>query len=161
MKKLMATVGVLTLLAGTTMAQDRVERSDATEGRKFEKRAVHSERLMNDIPDLTDDQKTKIKAIKSENRKKMEPQRAEMKMLHSKLAELKMAENPNQQEINKLIDKSALVKAEMEKSRAATEMEVRGILTPEQRKVMDAKMKERMKQREKHHMERKQMQDAK
>lgn len=161
MKKLMATVGVLALLAGTTMAQDRVERSDAAEGRKFEKRAVHSERLMNDIPDLTDDQKAQIRSIKEESRKKMEPQRAEMTTIRSKIAELKKAENPNQQEINKLIDRSSLVKAEMEKSRAASELKVRSILTPEQRKVMDAKMKERKDVREKHHMERKQMQEAK
>lgn len=160
MKKLMATVGVLALLAGTTMAQDRVERSDAAEGRKFEKRA-HGERMMNDIPDLTDDQKAQIKSIKEESRKKMEPQRAEMTTIRSKIAELKKAENPNQQEINKLIDKSALVKAEMEKSRTASELKVRSVLTPEQRKVMDSKMKERKDMREKHHMERKQMQDAK
>lgn len=160
MKKLVATLGILTFLVGTGIAQEKKECTDAPEGRKFEKRA-HHERLMNEIPDLTDDQKTQIKSIKEESRKKMEPQRQEMKTIHEKLSELKSAENPNVQEINKLIDRSALVKAEMEKSRATSEMKVRSILTPEQRKVMDSKMKERKDMREKHHIERKRMQDAK
>jgi Spy/CpxP family protein refolding chaperone len=160
MKKLVATLGILTFLVGTGIAQEKKECTGAPEGRKFEKRA-HHERLMDEIPDLTEQQKAEIKAIKQETRKKTEPQRAELKTIQSKIAELKMAENPNQQEINKLIDKSALMKADMEKSRAASEMKVRGVLTPEQQKVMNEKMKIHMQQKEKRHMEHKQMREAK
>ena len=84
-----------------------------------------------------------------------------MKQVRMKLNELKTAENPDQNQINELIDKSAKMKAEMEKSRTASELKVRSILTPEQRKVVDAKRKERMEMREKRHAEKKEMREAK
>jgi Spy/CpxP family protein refolding chaperone len=84
-----------------------------------------------------------------------------MKEIRMKLNELKTDENPDSKQINELIDKSAKLKAEMEKSRTASELKVRSILTPEQRKAVDAKRKENIEMREKKHMERKQMKDAK
>ncbi|MBI1287971.1 MAG: periplasmic heavy metal sensor [Flavobacteriales bacterium] len=160
MKKLMATLGVLTLLVGTGFAQDKTQAVGSHPQQRFE-RGGKQEKMMAEIPNLTEEQKTQIKAIRDENRKRMEPQRKEMKSIHEKLAELKKAEQPNMQEINQLIDKSAVIKAEMEKSRTMSEMKVRGVLTPEQVKVMDQKMQERKDMREKQHMERKQMQAPK
>ena len=116
--------------------------------------------MLNDIPDLTEDQKAQIKEIRESARKEMEPQRQETKKLRMKMMELKSADNPDQKQINELIDKQAKVKAEMMKSRTAAELKVRSLLTPEQRKAVDAKKKERMEMRKKHHEERK-MKEAK
>lgn len=160
MKKLMATAAVVALLAGTGFAQDNsVKRGPAPERAQM-KEGKHRD-MMADIPNLTEEQKSQIKAIREEGRKQSEPQHKEMKELRSKLQELKAAENPDQKQINQLIDKSASLKAEMEKSRTASELKVRSILTPEQRKVVDAKQKEHIEMREKKQMERKEMKDAK
>jgi Spy/CpxP family protein refolding chaperone len=161
MKKVMATIGVLALLAGNSFAQEDARKEAAPAEKRAEIRSKSHKGIMADIPDLTEEQRTQIKSIKEEGRKKMEPQHKEMKMLRSKIMELKMAENPNEKEINTLIDKSALIKAEMEKSRTASELKVRSILTPEQRVVLDSKMKEKMADRERRHKEHKQMREAK
>ena len=157
MKKIMATIGVAILLTGSSFAQN----TEIAPAKKAEMRKGKHHGMMADIPNLTEEQKTEIKKIKEESRKKAEPQRKEAKDLRSKLNALKTAENPDQQQINSLIDKSAKMKAEMEKSRTASELKVRGILTPEQRKFVDAQRKEKMEMREKKHIERKEMKHAK
>jgi Spy/CpxP family protein refolding chaperone len=138
MKKLMATVGVLALLAGNSFAQEKIAKTH-----KQDESKKKGDKLMDDIPNLTEAQKTKIQAIRDEAKKKSEPQRKEKKELKAKLKELKTAPNPNQAEINKLIDRSATVKAELAKAKTAKDVEIRNVLTPEQRKVMYAKLKEK------------------
>lgn len=160
MKKLMATVGVLALLVGNSFAQDQPLKG---EGHPHKMHAEKGKRkgMMADIPNLTEDQKAQIKKIKAESRKNAEPQREEMKNLRMKLQELKTAENPDQKQINELIDKSAKMKAEIDKSKTASELKIRSILTPEQRKLVDEKRKEKMETREKRHAEKKEMRKAK
>ena len=159
-KKLMATVGVLALLVGNSFAQDQ---SEKVEGHPHKMHAEKGKRqgMMADIPNLTDAQKANIKSIKEASRKQTEPQRKQMKEVRMKLNELKTSENPDLKQINQLIDKSATLKAEMEKSRTASELKVRSILTPEQRKAVDAKRKEHIEMREKRHAEKKEMREAK
>ena len=157
MKKIMATIGVVALLVGSSFAQN----AEMAPAKKAEVRKEKRHRMMADIPNLTEDQKAEIKKIKGEGHEKAEPQRKAMKELRSKLSALKMAENPDLQQINSLIDESAKMKAEMEKSRTASQLKVRSILTPEQRKAVDAQRKEKMEMREKRHMERKEMNHAK
>jgi protein CpxP len=160
MKKLMATVGVLALLVGNSFAQDQSVKVDG-HPHKMDEEKGKRHGMMADIPNLTDAQKANIKSIKEASKKQGEPQRKQMKEIRMKLNELKTDENPDSKQINELIDKSAKLKAEMEKSRTASELKVRSILTPEQRKAVDAKRKENIEMREKKHMERKQMKDAK
>lgn len=161
MKKVMATMGVMALLIGTSFAQDNVRTERIPADKRAEMKMKKEHGMMSEIPNLTEEQKTQIKKLKEEARVKSEPQRKQLKDLKMKLNELKTAENPNQQEINSLIDKSAKIKAEMDKARAASEIKVRQILTPEQLKVVDAKRKEKMEMREKKHMDHKQEKQAK
>ncbi|MFM1876168.1 MAG: Heavy-metal resistance [Bacteroidota bacterium] len=144
MKKLMSTIGVVALLMGTSLAQDAAQSKEMHQGKHGKHQA-----MLDEIPDLTEDQKAQIKQIKEESRKQMEPQRQEMKKLRAKMMEMKSSENPDQRQINQLIDEQAKLKAEMEKTRTASELKVRGLLTPDQRKVLDAKQKEKMEMREK------------
>jgi Spy/CpxP family protein refolding chaperone len=157
MKKMMATIGVAALLVGSSFAQN----AQTAPAKKTEFRKEKRKDMMADIPNLTEDQTARIKKIKGEARKKAEPQRKEMKDLRSKLGTLKMAEKPDMKQINSLIDQSAKMKAEMEKSRTVYELEVRRILTPEQRKVVDAQRNEKMEIRDKKYIERKEINQAK
>lgn len=152
MKKLMSMIGVVALLFGTSFAQDSATPETMQRGKQGKYQA-----MLNEIPDLTDDQKAQIKEIHQAARKQLEPQREETKKLRMKMMELKSADNPDQKQINELIDRQAKVKAEMMKSRTASELKIRGILTPEQRKAFDAKQKERREVREKKMMEKKEM----
>jgi len=154
MKKLMSTIAILALVVGTSIAQDAPK-----DGKHHGKHGKH-QAMLDDIPDLTDDQKAQIKEIREESRKQMQPQREESKKLRLKMIELKSSENPDQKQINALIDQQAKVKADMMKARTASELKVRSILTPEQRKAFDSKKKEHMEMRKKHHEERK-MKEAK
>lgn len=155
MKKLMSTIGIVALLMGTSFAQDAAPDKQMHRG----KHGKH-QTMLDDIPDLTDEQKTQIKEIHEESRKQMEPQRQEMKKLRARMMELKSAENPDQNEINQLIDQRAKLRAEMEKTRAASELKIRGLLTAEQLKIVDAKRKEKMEMREKRMSEKKTMMKA-
>ncbi|MCF8459375.1 MAG: Spy/CpxP family protein refolding chaperone [Flavobacteriales bacterium] len=162
MKKIMATVGVVALLVGNSFAQDKMANEPVRMHKRGELRQEKGQHdKMADIPNLTDEQKAKIKDIKDENRKKCEPQRAEMKELRTKLHEMKTSEKPDLNEINSLIDKLASMKAEVEKSKTAAELKVRSILTPEQLKAVDTKHAENMKMREEKQKERKEMKGAK
>lgn len=152
MKKLMSTIGVIALLMGTSFAQDAAPSKEMRQGKQGKHQA-----MLEELPDLTENQKAQIKDIREESREKMEPQREEMKKLRSKMMELKSAENPDQEQINRLIDEQAKLKAQMEKTRTASELKVRELLTPEQRKVFDAQQKEKMQKREKSMSEKKTM----
>ena len=152
MKKLMSTIGVIALLMGTSFAQDAAQSKEMRQGKQGKHQA-----MLQELPDLTENQKAQIKDIREESREKMEPQREEMKKLRSKMMELKSAENPDQEQINRLIDEQAKLKAQMEKTRTASELKVRELLTPEQRKVFDTQQKEKMQKREKVMSEKKTM----
>jgi len=160
MKKMMATIGVAALLVGSSFAQN-AQTAQTAPAKKTEFRKEKRQDMMADIPNLTKEQTVQIKKIKEEAREKVAPQRKEIKDLRSKLSTLKMAEKPDMKQINGLIDQSAKIKAEMEKSRTVYELEVRSILTLEQRKVVDAQRNEKMEIREKKHIEHKEMNQTK
>ena len=148
-------IGVIAMLSSAVVAQNASTPERAQNG----KRSMHKE-LLNDIPDLTEEQKAQIEEIHKSAKEGMKAQREESKEIRMKIMELKTAENPDQAQINKLIDRQSAIKADMMKQRTAAELKVRSILTPEQRKVLDAKMKEQGEKRQKRQQQRK-MEDAK
>lgn len=161
MKKVLGVIGVVALLAGNGFAQNDGRKAEAKTAEKAEFKKEKQRGMLEDIPDLTEKQKAEIKTIKAENRKKMEPQQKEVRELRNKLSEMKRAEKPDENQINMLIDKTARLEAAIAKSKTAAELQVRGVLTAEQRKVVDAKQKEHMEMREKRHTERNEMRNAK
>lgn len=136
MKKIMAIMGVTVFLAGNSFAQNKtISVTDfASTSSVNGKRHIN---VTSGIPNLTEEQKTEINKIVEEGRRKAEPQSKKMKTLRSNLNKLKMADNPDQQQINNLIDESEKTKAEMEKFKTALQLKVISILTPEQRKAVD------------------------
>jgi Spy/CpxP family protein refolding chaperone len=138
-------IGILTLAALFTMPTIAQE----SQARKQEQRHSQEHRKgagdgrFHDLPGLTEAQKAKLKSIHEETRKANEPKREEMKAIREKMKAARMSENPDQAELNRLIDRSHALKADMEKTRVAGEMKAMSILTPEQQAAYKEKMKER------------------
>jgi Spy/CpxP family protein refolding chaperone len=142
MKKLIGMAALFFALGTAANAQE----SKPGDGVKAQHRGEFKDghhALMESLPDLTDAQKTQLKEMREQGRKESQPQREKMKAMREKLQNMKMSDNPNQKEIDALIDEMHVLKAQMEKSRTAYELKMRSVLTPEQRKVLDEKMKEK------------------
>lgn len=141
------------MLSSSVIAQEAQTRVH----HKKEMHGDHEGQRFLDLPGITEEQKAKLKAIFQETRKANQPRHEEMRVLKEKLRTLKTSENPNQQEINSLIDKTNALRAEMEKTRTAGELKAKSILTPEQQEALRAKAKEHMKHRREHKVEQRKM----
>lgn len=117
--------------------------------------------ILADIPDLTEDQKTQIKEIKMSRKDDQQKLRDEQRVIREKMTEMKSSDQIDLNAMNALIDEEAKIRAAMKKNRVAGEMEVRKILTEEQRAKLDAKHTERRAMHEKKRAEHKQMKETK
>jgi Spy/CpxP family protein refolding chaperone len=152
MKKHIGIIGMALALAMPALAQQTAPVSNSERPAK-EHHGEHEGNRFLDLPDITEAQKTQLKAIFQETKKANQPRNEEMKGLREKLRTLKQAEKPNQTEINNLIDKMNGLRAEMEKTRTAGELKAMSILTKEQQEALRAKAKEHMKNRKVHRSE--------
>jgi len=156
MKKSIGMIAMAALLSLPAMAQSRATNTSEAPAKEHRMKAHKGDRIA-ELPNVTEEQKVKLKAIHEATRKANEPKREEMKAIREKMKAVRMSENPDQAELNRLIDKSHGVKADMEKTRVAGEMKAMTILTPEQQATYKAKMKERGHKMEKRqHMEHRQ-----
>ena len=160
MKKLMSTIAIIALIVGTGIAQEGPcgdhgpkDRAHAREGKGKE--------MMADIPDLTEAQKKSLQEIKKSGKEGDKSRHEAVKAVRDKLGDLKTSANPNINEINSLIDEMHKLEAELDKSRVASYLKMRSVLTAEQLKVFDAKQAEKRAEREKRKKEHMQMREAK
>lgn len=116
--------------------------------------------MLEQIPDLTEEQRTQILEIRKNSKEQMQPQREQLKKIRIQLMEMKSADNPDQAKINALIDEQTNLKGEMLKTRTESELKVRSLLTPAQRKAVDAMRKEKQEKRQGQRGERKMMRDS-
>ncbi|MGB0367954.1 MAG: Spy/CpxP family protein refolding chaperone [Flavobacteriales bacterium] len=166
MKKLMSTIGIVALLAGTSFAQEHVKHdvaAECTKGRAQATPAKHRKRadLYASIPDLKEEQKTQMQKIKKTSRESMKEQHDQLRMVHKKLGAAKRSEEPNMEDINSLIDEMHKLKAEIDKAKTASHIRAMSVLTPEQRKAFNENMEKKHAEREKMRNERKEMKKAK
>lgn len=91
------------------------------------------------IPELTQEQEAKIKALRTERISQSNAHRAQMDELRARQRSLRLAENPNMSEIEKVIDQMAGLRAEHMKANAAHHQSIREILTPDQRAYFDSR----------------------
>jgi Spy/CpxP family protein refolding chaperone len=91
------------------------------------------------IPELTQEQQTKIQAIRTERINQTTAHRAQMDELRARQRTLRLAENPNMAEIDKVIDQMASLRAEHMKANAAHHQSIREVLTPDQRVIFDSR----------------------
>lgn len=136
-------MAALFLMAGTVAMAQECKPGDGTKAQHHGEFKDGHHGLMESLPNLTDAQKTQLKEIREQGRKDSQPLREKMKAMREKLQNMKMSDNPNQKEIDAMIDEMHRLKAQIEKSRTASELKMRSVLTPEQRKVLDEKMKEK------------------
>jgi Spy/CpxP family protein refolding chaperone len=92
-----------------------------------------------EIPNLSPEQKTKIKAIRIQSQKEILPLKGQLGEKKAKLQTLEMAEKPDMAAINGLIDEMHALEGKISKLRAAQKQEIRKLLTTDQRVVFDTK----------------------
>ena len=88
--------------------------------------------------DLTAEQQKKVAVIHERQARLMVQAQADLRIATMDLQKLMRAETPDKAKIDAQIDKLAQLRAGMQKSRTATLLEVRALLTPEQLKKWQA-----------------------
>jgi hypothetical protein len=91
------------------------------------------------IPDLTDQQKEKIKNLDISHFKELQPVRNEMMELKAHFKTISSVENPNMTEIYKNIDARTALLNKMMKMNFSHQQEIRKLLTDEQKIFLDMK----------------------
>jgi len=82
---------------------------------------------------LTDEQRTRMRDIMDQQRRHAIQSRADLQIARLDLGKLMRADDPDASAIDAQIDKLARLRADLAKSRVASLMEAREVLTPEQR----------------------------
>lgn len=132
MKKVTLLVAVAIMVIGTSTYAQRGRNCDS-KGQGFN-RAEMCER----IPDLTEDQKTKIEDLRLEQMKEMTNHRNQMDELRAKKRTLMTSDNADMKEINSVIDQMTSLQNKRMKASAKHRQEVRSLLTEEQKVYFDA-----------------------
>ena len=82
---------------------------------------------------LSENQKERIAEVRESHQRERIQTQADLRLARLELRKLMRAEDPNQDAIDDQIDRMSSIRAEMMKSRVDQRLEVREILTPEQR----------------------------
>ena len=123
-------ITLLFLNASRMMAQ----KSDTT---KSHRHGHHT--AMYGIPDLTEDQKKKIKDLKTPLHKEILPLKNQLAEKKAHLKTLQTADKADLKSINTTIDEMTQLQSQIMKKRAAHTQAVRALLTDEQRIAFDMK----------------------
>jgi Spy/CpxP family protein refolding chaperone len=95
---------------------------------------------MKNIPGLSDEQVSKIDALKVDHLQQMNTSHANIQTLQAELHELEIAENVNMDKIYSKIDEISAVKTKMAKERSKHRQDIRKLLTKEQQVYFDSHM---------------------
>lgn len=91
--------------------------------------------MLKNIPNLTDEQKVKLEKLHAEQQKRMAAAKAGMEKLHAEMQGL-MKDPVDLKKIEAKIDEAAKMRADMMKKGLAHRLEVRALLTAEQKAKM-------------------------
>lgn len=100
-----------------------------------------------DIPNLSEDQKKKMKEIKIRTRKETMQVENQMGEKKARLKTLTMMDKPDINEINKTVDEWMGMQAIVMKKKLGSAQEIRALLNEEQRVVFDSKIQRKMNKR--------------
>ncbi len=92
------------------------------------------------IPDLTEDQQSRIQTLRTAHWKEMQNFRNDLGQKRTRLRTLQTAENANPDEINNLIEEMGTTRTNMQKKAMEQRTEVRGLLTDDQKVYFDSRM---------------------
>ena len=130
---------MIALFAIPLMESVAQTRQQGPQRQQRERAHRHEQFMGNQIPELTDDQRTELKKFRLDMQKKMLPLRNQLGENRAKMRTLTTAESADMKAINKLIDGNAAISAKIMKVRAENHQNIRGMLTEEQRIVFDSK----------------------
>jgi len=135
-KQIVLPIAALLLVAGSVFAQQpgMHEQGPGREGMHGCRMSKHK-RMM---PDLTEEQQEKIKALRVKHMEALKPLRNELGEKKARLRTLTTSDKVNMSEINKVIEDIGRMKTEMMKLKEQHRQEVRRLLTDEQRVMFDA-----------------------
>ncbi len=100
-------------------------------------------RIVNNIPNVTDTQKEQITTLQTAFNKDMLPLRNQLNEQQARLKTLSSAEKADPKEINKQIDKISATKNQMMKRGSKFQQDVRVLLTDDQRVYLDTQKAKR------------------
>ncbi len=128
-----ASIAIASMLAGSgsMLAQT------ASKG-EMKRTAIHKEMEHNGIPNLTDEQKAKIKDLHVAQYKETKTLRNQLGELKARQKTLATADNSDLKAINANIDEITKVMNQLMKSKAAFRQQVRALLTDEQKMWFDS-----------------------
>lgn len=110
-----------------------VEHYEITENVEADDEFMGWGRFHANIPNLTEDQKTQIDKLRMDHQKKVRLMHANLQEKRARLNVLRLADNPDMQQINKTIDEIAVYQADLMKEREAHRMAIRSQLNDEQK----------------------------
>lgn len=134
---MIAAMGISVQLSGQGKGSGTQQKQNCTKSSP----EMHMKKM---IPDLTDDQMKKIKALHTGMLKQINPIKAEMREKQAHLNTLSIAEKPDMVSINKTIDEISTLKSKMMKVHAKYRQDFRALLTSDQRVIYDSKKGHRM-----------------
>lgn len=115
----------------------------AQNGRNYSRQGNYNYRAQNQvcqrIPDLTEDQQTKIEALRVNHLKEMTALRNQTDILRAKKRALMTSDNADMKEINSVIDQMTELQNKKLKASAKHQQEVRSLLTDEQKVYYDSR----------------------
>lgn len=139
----LALMGVL--FFSTVKAQQPQGQSGQNKNAKMQKKGPHgpSGPMKAIMKDLSDNQKKEMKAVKTKFAKETNPLKAQLGIVKANKKAEMVAENPSLDKINSYIDEIMKIKTSLAKKKAAQHLEIRKILTPDQRALYDEKILQR------------------
>lgn len=133
MKSLLYLISLLTLIAGAAGAQGRREGPKAGDPQGMR-------HMM--MPDLTDEQRTKMEESRVRFLKETEPLRADIQKKESALRLEQTADKMDDANVKSILSEIARLQTDLAAKHIAHQRAVRGLLTPEQRTRFDARLLE-------------------
>jgi Spy/CpxP family protein refolding chaperone len=113
----------------------------AQQGRNYSRQAqgMKEKQSCQMIPDLTEEQETKMKALRLKQTKEMTAFKNQMNELRAKKQTLMSADDSDLKEVNAVIDQMTDIHNKMMKASAKHHKVVRNLLTDEQKIIFDSK----------------------
>ena len=102
-----------------------------------QKRSKRKVKSINDIPHITEEQKSKIKTIRIERKEKSKALVEQIKGKNKELSVLMKADRADLNAINRKIDEIGQLNTQLKKHEASKTQEIRTLLDTEQRKYYD------------------------
>ncbi len=126
-------VAVVLITMGHTLKAQREFRQN----RGMNDERLQCPRISQNVPDLTEDQKIKMREIKTVHMKNMLKYKSELEEKNARLKSLQTADDVDMDKIYKVIDDIGSIETKMAKERADLHQEIRTILNDEQRIYFD------------------------